>query len=182
MENDLLDHNATWFLVPMLNPTGFRLDQRENKNGVDLNRDYLGAQSTEIRDHVRWLKRQPRFDLAICLHEDWEATGFYLYELSRGPDRTQAIAMRTVAASYLPIDSGDVIDGRPVDELGIIRPEADPALRETWPEAIYLFKHHTDICFTLETPSSFSPDLRIQAHTSAVLCAVKHLREQSPPA
>ena len=31
---------------------------------------------------MRWLARQPNFDLAVCVHEDWESVGFYLYELN----------------------------------------------------------------------------------------------------
>ena len=34
------DHRATWFLVPLLNPTGFTLRTRENAEAIDLNRDY----------------------------------------------------------------------------------------------------------------------------------------------
>ncbi|PYL00741.1 MAG: hypothetical protein DME19_04005 [Verrucomicrobia bacterium] len=67
------------WLCPCLNPTGFPLNRRESADGVDLNRDYRHLQSAEVRAHVAWLKKQPNFDLALCLHEDWESPGFYVY-------------------------------------------------------------------------------------------------------
>jgi len=169
LENGLFDDRANWFLVPMVNPTGFRENRRENTAGIDLNRDYLSLRSSEVQAHVRWLERQPRFDLALCLHEDWEACGFYLYELLRGaPDPTRARELRDAATHHLPVQTGREIDGRPISETGIIRPESDPALRDQWPEAIYLFAHHTDICYTLETPTSLPLDKRCACMTAAV--------------
>ena len=37
---------------------------------------------------------------------------------------------------------------------GIIRPIADPALRELWPESIFLQANHCRFGYTIETPSS----------------------------
>ena len=72
--------NLEVWLLPCLNPVGFTLNQRENANGVDLNRDYRTPQTTESRAHIAWLERQGNFDCYFCLHEDWESHGFYLYE------------------------------------------------------------------------------------------------------
>lgn len=157
------DDRATWFLVPMLNPGGFRRQRRENPTGIDLNRDYLHLLAPEVAAHVAWLCRQPRFHLALCLHEDWEATGFYLYELNATGRPSGARDLRAAGAATCPIDAASVIDGRPIDEPGIIRPESDPALRTTWPEAIYLRRHHTDLCYTIETPTGFPLEQRLAA-------------------
>lgn len=176
LEEGVFDDHAQWFLVPMLNPSGFRSDQRENSTGVDLNRDYLTRGAPETQAHVRWLLRQPRFDLALCLHEDWEASGFYLYELLRdGSDETRAQALRDAAAAHLPIQPGEVIDGRPISEPGIIRPESDPALRDQWPEAIYLFAHHTNACYTFESPTPSRLQLRILSQCAAVKKALQQV-------
>jgi hypothetical protein len=75
------------FLLPCLNPAGFTLNRRENADGIDLNRDYRNPKSAEVRAHIAWLERQPRFDLYLCLHEDWESRGFYLYE--QNPDNSR---------------------------------------------------------------------------------------------
>jgi len=75
------DARATWFIGPLLNREGIARGTRENASGTDLNRDYRHLESAEVRSHVRWLERQPNFDLAVCVHEDWESTGFYLYQV-----------------------------------------------------------------------------------------------------
>ncbi len=172
LRDGVFDQRATWLLVPMLNPTGFTADRRENDEGIDLNRDYKSPQSVEVAAHVRWLERQPNFDLALCLHEDWEATGFYLYELNTTSTRGHARALRAAGLEKLPIDPAEVIDGRPIDEPGIIRPESDPALREQWPEAIYLRRHHTDLCYTIETPSARPMAARVDTHVAIARRAI----------
>jgi murein tripeptide amidase MpaA len=75
--------DVSLWLCPCLNLTGFPLNRRENANGVDLNRDYRHLETEEIRAHTRWLAEQPNFDVTVCLHEDWESQGFYLYEVNR---------------------------------------------------------------------------------------------------
>ncbi len=172
IEAGVFDHRATWFICPLLNPAGFIHATRENAAGLDLNRDYLDLHSAEIRDHVTWLGRQPNFDLTFCLHEDWEATGYYLYELN--PTRRPSLAHAMIEAVRLlcPIDPSAIIDGRPVAEPGIIRPIDDPLMRETWPEAIYLRAHHATLSYTVETPSGFPLAQRIATHRAALDAAL----------
>ncbi len=172
MEEGFFDDRCTWFVCPLLNPTGFLRRTRENSAGVDLNRDYKEPRSPEVRAHVYWLQRQPNFDLATCLHEDWEARGFYLYELNPANRPTLAPAMIAAAALHSPIETAAVIDGRQADGPGIIRPVSDPVLRETWPEAIYLRRHHGPLDYTLETPSTLPLEQRILTHCAVVRAAL----------
>jgi hypothetical protein len=164
--------DCSWLVAPLLNPTGFLTGRRENHQGLDLNRDYLDRQSAEVQAHVSWLQRQPRFDLAICVHEDWEATGFYLYELNPGDRPSLAAGMIAAARTCCPIDPATVIDGRPIAEPGIIRPVSDPLLRERWPEAIYLRQHHSTLGYTLETPSALPLEQRIETHCAVLRAAL----------
>ena len=159
-----------WHVCPLLNPAGMDRGTRENPGGLDLNRDYREPRSSEIRAHVGWLRRQPAFDLTLCLHEDWEATGFYLYELNPGHRRSLAEAIVAAVRDVCPIDPAAVIDGRPASG-GIIRPDVDPARRELWPEAIYLRVHHTRLGYTLETPSAFPMAQRVSGQVAAVSAA-----------
>ena len=175
LERGVFDARAVWFLVPMLNPAGFQRGTRDNGDGLDLNRDYLGIRSAEIAAHVRWLERQPRFDAAFCLHEDWEATGFYLYELNATQRPTLAPAMLAAVRAHCAIDPAALIDGRPVDEPGIIRPAGDPLLRETWPEALYLQAHHTTLGYTVETPSGLPLEQRVATHAAAITAGLEAL-------
>jgi len=174
LERGFFDQRAVWFICPMLNPTGFYHHTRENAGGFDLNRDYRLAKSAEIRAHIRWLEAQPSFDLGLCLHEDWEATGTYLYELNPGGRISFAEPIITAIARKHPIDLALTIDGRPA-QGGIIRPDGDPATRELWPEAIYLRAHHTSLNYTIETPSGHPLEERIAAQCLAVETAVSQL-------
>lgn len=172
IESGLFDARATWFICPLLNPVGFTLGTRENDRKIDLNRDYKELRSAEIAAHVAWLRRQPNFDLALCLHEDWESTGYYLYELNPLNRASLAAPMIEAVSSVCPIDPNQMIDGREISEPGIIRPLSDPLLRETWPESIYLRAHHTTLSYTLESPSALPLTQRLAAHRAAVAAAV----------
>jgi len=172
IEAGVFDRRAVWFLCPLLNPVGLARGTRENADGLDLNRGYRDAQAAEIQAHIAWLQRQPNFDLTLCLHEDWEAKGFYLYELNPGQRPSLAEAMIEAVRPVCPIDESETIDGRPA-QGGIIRPAADPLLREKWPESIYLrANHHAGIHYTLESPSAFPLEQRTAALRTAVETAI----------
>ena len=159
-------------LCPCLNPTGFALNRRENCDGIDLNRQYRAPQAEETLAHIAWLKRQPPFDLCLCLHEDWEAHGFYLYELN--PDRLPSLAEAIIGrvARVCPIDLSQTIEGRPAQN-GIIRPDLDPRNRPRWPEAFFLITHKTRVSYTLEAPSDFPLTARVAALVAAVTTALE---------
>ena len=171
LEAGEFDGRATWFVCPMLNPLGLARGTRESAGGVDLNRDYRHLESPEVRSHVRWLRRQPNFDLTLCVHEDWESRGFYLYELNPDGRRSLAQPMVDAAVAVCPLDTSPVIDGREA-RGGIIHPPGDPAQREKWPEAIYLVAHHTRQSYTIESPSSLPLGTRVAALAAALRAAL----------
>jgi len=173
-ENRWPPNVAVW-LCPCLNPTGFALNRRENVNGLDLNRQYLDPQAEEVHAHIAWLNRQPNFDLALCLHEDWESHGFYVYELN--PDNQPSFAELIVryVAEVCPIDYSPVIEGRDAHN-GIIRPSADPRSRPQWPEAFYLFTHKTRLSYTLEAPSDFPVSTRVTALVAGVRAVLDNIQ------
>jgi murein peptide amidase A len=163
------------WLCPCLNPTGFQLNRRENDRGIDLNRQYRHPTAEETVAHAAWLERQPAFDLCLCLHEDWESHGFYIYELN--PDHRPSLAEPVVrrVAEVCPIDRSELIEGRPA-QGGIIRPSIDPNLRPDWPEAFYLVMHKTRLSYTLEAPSDFPLSARVSGlvvgvNTALEICA-----------
>jgi hypothetical protein len=171
LECGFFDARAIWFICPLLNPVGLALGTRENADGIDLNRDYRNPVSAEIRAHVAWLQRQPRFDLAILVHEDWEAKGFYLYEVNRTQRPGLAETIIEEVSAGCPIELAEQIDGRPA-RGGIIRPKGDPTKREVWPESIYLHAHHTKLSYGLETPSTLPLEQRIATLCTAVEAAL----------
>ena len=172
LEAGTFDARANWYLCPLLNPTGLATGTRENAEGADLNRDYRHSATVEVAAHIAWLRQQPAFALTLCLHEDWEAKGFYLYELNPENRASLAGAMIAAAAAICPIDPSEVIDGRPAAG-GIIRPPDDPAGRERWPEAIFLRAHHTTLSYTLESASSLPLEKRVAALSRAAEAALR---------
>lgn len=175
LERGVFDQRAVWFLCPLLNPAGFLRRTRENADGLDLNRDYRALRSLEIQAHARWLQRQPNFDLSLCVHEDWESTGYYLYELNPLQRASLAPAMLAAVAAVCPLETATTIDGRAIAEPAIIRPVDDPLKRELWPESIYLRAHHTRLSYTLESPSALPLAQRIAAHAAAIEAAIDAL-------
>jgi protein MpaA len=175
LRRDVFDDRAEWYLVPMLNPTGFIARTRENSEGIDLNRDYREPRSAEILAHTRWLAKQPRFDVTFCLHEDYEAAGFYLYEVNTRELPSLAATMLAAAAVHSPIEQATVIDGREASGPGLIRPSIDPILREGWPEALFLREHHTHLGYTLETASAQPITQRVATTFAAISAALSRL-------
>lgn len=163
-----------WF-CPCLNPLGFALNSRENSKGVDLNREYLKPAAEEITAHIAWLERQPNFDLCLLLHEDWESHGFYLYEQNPEGRLPLAEPMIEAVSKVCPVDPSDLIEGRPAKN-GIIRPNLDPRTRPQWPEAFFLITYKTRQSYTLEAPSDYPLQTRVDGlvaavHTAATLVA-----------
>ncbi len=169
-ENKWPENAELWF-CPCLNPMGFVSNRRENPGGKDLNRDYRHLETAEVRAHVAWLERQPQFDLYLCLHEDWESRGFYLYE--QNPDGKPALAETIVSAvqKVCPIDPSETIEDRPAKN-GIIRPNLNPRTRPQWAEAFYLIMHKSRLGCTLEAPSDFPMSTRVHALVAGVKAAL----------
>src|SRR6185369_9695452 len=178
LQENLWPEGVELRVLPCLNPEGFIQNRRENKHGVDLNREYLNPSAPETLAHVKWLDAQPQFDLTLCLHEDWESQGFYVYELN--PENRPSLAEPIVAAvgSVCPIDTSDLIEGRPAQH-GIIRPNLDPTSRPQWPEAFYLLTYKTRLSYTLEAPSDFPLSCRVDALVEGTRAALSVLARRT---
>jgi predicted deacylase len=176
LHEDAWPADAALWLCPCLNPAGFRLHRRENAEGIDINRDYRRLQTAEARAHTDWLQRQPAFDVTLCLHEDWESNGFYLYELN--PDNQPSFAEKIIGAvaEVCPIDTSPVIENWPANG-GVLRPNLKPAERPQWAEAIYLISRKTRQSYTLEAPSDFPLAVRVDALTVGVRTVLRYLQE-----
>jgi hypothetical protein len=160
-------------IFPILNPEGLFRAVRGNFSGVDLNRDYKGSKSSEIRSHLQVMPTLGRFDIAMMLHEDYEGTGAYLYELNDGliPD----LGTRIIAAmrKHVPIDERPIIEEVPahggiLQRAELIRKMGPIENRPEWPEAIYLSVHHTKVSYTTETPMLQPLEHRVAAQIEAV--------------
>jgi len=160
-------------ICPCLNPQGCELGTRENAAGLDLNRDYRAPQSPEVRLHLAWLASLPPWDISICLHEDWESHGFYLYELNPGNLPSLAGAILESVRAVCPIDHSPWIDGKESTAPGLIRPTIDPTQRPDWPESFWLLQNGCPKGYTLEAPSDWPLPVRAKALQTAVQTAVR---------
>ena len=175
MQQGIFDHRLEWLVCPLLNPTGIEAGTRENFQGIDLNRDYLQRQSPEVRGHVDWLEKQAVPDIFLSLHEDWESTGFYLYEIQKNVCRSDAKAILEATSAVIATEPSGIIDDHEVREPGWIfhQPQAD--FPDQWPEAIFMAERGTRVSYTLETPSSLALKERVECHKVAVHCALREL-------
>lgn len=167
-----LPEELEYTILPMVNPVGLAKGTRHNGQGIDLNRDFGSSpKSPETRQQLDWLAGRT-FDLAICLHEDSDGEGFYLYshfndESLRHLDQS---ALES-AGQVLPIDERSEIDGLPARQ-GRVFPPKDLIRRdrEDMPEALWLFyEFGVSAVFTTETGSAFSILDRVAAHAQATL-------------
>jgi hypothetical protein len=179
MEEKAFGAEIHWSICPALNPTGLESGTRENAAGVDLNRDYWVRSTPEVQAHAAWLASRGIPELFISLHEDWEANGFYFYEINLGEDHPErARGIIEAVRPWFPPDAGEWIDGHLPRGEGWIFHAAEADVPEGWPEAIYIAKQGCPLSFTFETPSDEPLGLRVAAQCAAVRAALRHLTDQ----
>ncbi len=173
--DDLLPADCDVTIIPLINPTGFEAQTRENSLGHDLNRDFRFPKNPETSALKAFLEKQTPFDLSISLHEDWESSGFYLYSLSPHNDSRKTREILQAASLVGPIDLSPEIDGHPSSEGLIDRPaDFDLNSRDDWPEAFLLYSKSRHAHYTMETSSAAPLEQRIAQHTAAVLRAIEN--------
>ena len=157
---------ATQLLVtPCLNPYGYVHDQRENAQGVDANWAFKRDDVPEVGVVKQII--QERFDAIIDLHEDWESDGYYLYEQIRdrnalGPGITERVS------PHCPINGRPEIEGE-IALGGVIHPDLELQKRKCGKGVpVEVFKRATNHQITLESPSGFPIDARVEAHLKAI--------------
>ena len=172
-----LPPKANFTLFPLINPGGLAVGTRENPDGIDLNRDYgLQPRSYETRVQLEWIGTR-QFDLTLCLHEDDDGEGFYVYSHGGkpgGPDYP-GIAIEA-ARPFTGIDPRSRIDDMPSRDGRMFPPEdVLDRNRRDLPEALRLFFHHgAEVTITTETPSRQLITKRVDAQvavTQAVITA-----------
>jgi murein peptide amidase A len=170
----------SWIVFPCLNPWGYERGLRRNAKRLDVNRLWRENREQEVRA-VRKTIRAMTFELAYLMHEDYDAKGFYLYELCmHGASTGEAIV--GAVRSILPVEPRRSIEGRRTTRRGLIRrgPSHRLEARKLWPEAFYLVARHTRHLFTAETPSTgFELRLRILAQIKGLRVALGPLKSPS---
>jgi hypothetical protein len=117
------------------------------------------------------LMRDYKFRLAMCLHEDYDAQGVYLYEI-RKKFTTFGQELLAAAGYHVPIDARRTIEGRRAKQGWIARKINLKKFPEI-AEAIYLACNHSERTITAETPSEYDLGPRIQAHIAMIQRAIE---------
>jgi hypothetical protein len=156
--------NRSIVILPCLNPGGLALNTRANENGQDLNRQFHNRAHPLIAAWHRFLGARV-FNLAVCLHEDYDGLGIYAYELYRGRQGPLATHLLAKVERIIPRDPRAAIDGRRANN-GVIKRSKIPPHLPGYPEAIALHLNHAKRNITFETPSEFSIFARVRAHHS----------------
>lgn len=159
-------------IFPCLNPHGLMSNTRADHRGLDLNRRFH-LDDDEVCGPWRRIMADRRLLFALCLHEDYDAEGAYVYELSRGRQRAAPPIIRK-CAHVLPLDPRRKIERRTAVG-GVIRPRHIPRDLPGTPEAIVLFQRGCTLTLTFETPSEASLDVRVEAHRTFISAAIERL-------
>ena len=169
MGSALLDLPVICF--PCLNPWGLIHNRRSDADGNDLNRSYHKQDLERIVTQLQIIEKLS-FRLAMCLHEDYDAQGVYLYEV---PGYPQKIGPELIAAAgyYLPVDLRFRIEGRRARQGVIARRPRLLQQLPFMPEAGVLVRHHGARAITFETPSEYDLAARVQAHAAVIHRAIE---------
>ncbi len=155
-------------IFPCVNPWGLTHNTRTNSEGLDLNRNF--HRRHPVINAIRRIVGKRHFAASVNLHEDYDAEGLYLYEVTRSSGCGEKLI--AAASHSLPHDPRARIEGRSARN-GLIRRSvtAKTFAKIGVPEAIWLYLEHTDHAFTTETPSEFAIERRVATQV-AVLDAV----------
>ena len=157
-------------IFPCLNPWGLIHNKRCNEDDIDLNRGYRENPPPIVQAQLAILQGL-RFDLAINLHEDYDAQGVYLYEpVSSKPHWGEQII--DAMSSAIPVDPRRNIDGHKA-KAGVIRRRVTMDMMPNWPEAIALHFHYAKRTFTFETSSEYGIEDRVAAHVAGISAAIR---------
>jgi protein MpaA len=157
-------------IFPCLNPWGLVHNRRTDSENRDLNRCYHLDTIPRINAQKELLRGRT-FRLAMCLHEDYDAQGVYLYEI-RKKLTTFGGELLAAAGYHVPIDARRIIEGRRADQGWIAR-KIDLKKFPMVAEAIYLALNHSERTITAETPSEYDLGPRIQAQIAMIQRAIE---------
>lgn len=163
-------------VVPCANPSGLDLGTRKNKAGQDINRamsDDKVAESLLLRKFVAG----KRFDVFFDHHEDYEATGFYMYEAQR-EDKLLGVEIVEAIKEIGPVDGDENTD----EGLDLPISEGLFGINPKWHKhgwSAYAYYENSDHVVLCETPSTaWDLDRRVKAHRIAQVMTLDHYRDK----
>jgi protein MpaA len=188
VRDGLLDARFSYRLWPCFNPTGFDAGTRTNAEGLDVNRSFgRGGTSPEAKA-ILTANRDRTYALSVDLHEDHEATGFYLYETGTAGFASTYAGPVTAAVTAAGFPLQDLTPefelGPPGAEsahlraLGAVVVDArreTPFFAGALPLGLVLVRRAAPFALTFEAPRRRPPEDRIAILRVAVVEALRRL-------
>ena len=171
-DNTALLKNFSFVIIPCINPYGYVHNTRETRGGIDINRSFETDDVTEVAI-IKKVLDQTEFSLAIDFHEDYDATGFYLYEGNRD-EKYIGTKLATAAKAIGPIDPDDPGEDAPDLAEGVYK------VANSWGTqglAPYLLHFHSEHVIISETPTAWSLEQRIALHLTILDTALDIISE-----
>jgi len=172
------EDRLNFFAIPCLNPFGFELDTRENLRNIDLNRNfYSEASEQETIIAKNMLKEHARaYIFSLDMHEDptdKPAFGFelkdnvrefYMYEIS--PSKESSIGHRIIAElekQSVPVAKQEKIYHH-FNDNGLVWSQSPENRWDDHSGELFAYlQRYTDYSFTIETPTFWNVEKRIEA-------------------
>ncbi len=170
-DNTVLLKNFSFLVIPCINPYGYVHNTRETLDGVDINRAFESEEDVAEVAIVKKALGQTQFSLAMDFHEDYDATGFYLYEGKRD-ERYIGPALATAAKVVGPIDPDDPGEDAPDLAEGVYK------VANSWGTqglAPYLLHFHSEHVIISETPTVWELQQRAALHLTILDAALNTL-------
>lgn len=158
-DNTTLLKNFSFLVIPCINPYGYVHNTRETLDGIDINRAFETDDVAEVAI-VKKALGQTQFSLAVDFHEDYDATGFYLYE---GKRDEKYIGPRLAAAAKAigPLDPEDPGEDAPDLAEGVYKVATSWGTQGLTP---YLLHFHSEHVIISETPTVWQLEQRVALH------------------
>lgn len=151
-------------ILPVVNPWGWSRDVRFNREGLDLNRDFVNFASQEATIIEAYLEDK-KYDLIIDCHEDPDASGFYLYQYGKRDQANSRSVIESVRDFDFPIEQDVNMVILKTDD-GLI----DAPLWGLWymkltrqlSMANFMRLYNSKYVYTVETPTAKPPEKRVE--------------------
>jgi len=163
-------------IFPCLSPWGLENNSRWDANGQDLNRLWDRCSPSPLLARIMQGLGTYTFSVSVCLHEDYEGQGTYLYAPGGKKEvRARADSVLDSVEKIVPRDPRKIIDGRKCAR-GLIFPRPTCPPQEGMPEALFLYHNCGGSNYTVETPSELDIRVRAKAHALMLQAALKNIR------
>ena len=158
-DNTTLLKNFSFLVIPCINPYGYVHNTRETLDGIDINRAFETDDVAEVAI-VKKALVPTQFSLAIDFHEDYDATGFYLYEGKRD-EKYIGPRLATAAKAIGPLDPDDPGEDAPDLAEGVYKVATSWGTQGLTP---YLLHFHSEHVIISETPTVWQLEQRVALH------------------